>query len=266
MTPKDHFDAALERSDHLLRLYELMHDTRIRKARSDWTSKFSDIMHWPRTEKVVRIDGKNKESILILRESLGLDREKFTHDYLSELLRASVVATISALDRYMHDIVIYHSWALINKREDKIPKELKKLQIPVLSARHAIDKLRRDVKARPGVLVKEALRVHLHREYTFQKPADIQKAASMLGIEDFWGKVSTEMPGRPAKKDVISMLTGIAQRRNQIVHEADILLKAKAKTVSMREISLKDASNWASWIRDLVCAIDSVIATTIKNA
>lgn len=253
----------MERADHLLTLYDLLHDTRARKVRADWASKFLALMHWPKAEKIVRVDGKDKGSILIMRESMGIDRDKFTHDYLAELLRAAVVATVSALDRYMHDIVIYHSWALLNRAEAKIPKELKKLQIPVLSARHAVDRIRNDENARPGVLVKEALREHLHREYTFQRPDDVQKAALMLGVEDFWGKTSAVMRGSPKKEEVIRTLREIAQRRNQIVHEADIVRKAKSKMITMREISAKDAVAWTSWMRDFVDAIDSVVAKSI---
>lgn len=264
MTPKDTFDVALGRADHLLRLYDLLHDQRARTIRSDWADKFRTLMRWPKNEKIHRVDGKDGESFLILRESANIDRHSFNHDYLAELLRATVVASVSALDRYMHDIVVLHSWALLNRAEVDIPKELKKLQIPVLSARHAVDKLRKDSKARPGVLIKEALRDHLHREYTFQKPDDVLKAAQMLGVTDFWGKVAGKMPGKPTKDLVMSELRTIAARRNQIVHEADFVRKAKAKNITMRDISAKTATEWSEWIGKFVLAIDSVIADTVK--
>ncbi len=123
MTPKDHFDVAMERAEHLLRLYDLLHDTRARKVRADWATKFVPLMHWPKVEKIVRVDGKGQNSILILRE--------------------------------------------------------------------------------------------------------------------------------------------IAQRRNQIVHEADIVRKAKTKTITMRDISIKTASAWADWMRSFVAATDSVVASTV---
>jgi hypothetical protein len=263
MTPKDHFDVAMERAEHLLRLYDLLHDTRAYKVRADWAAKFLVLMHWPKTEKIVRVDGKDRNSLLILREDAGIDRDKFTHDYLAELLRATIVATVSALDRYMHDIVVFHSWSLLTRPDKRIPKELKKLQIPVLSARHAVDKVRSDATARPGVLVKEALREQLHREYTFQGPEDVQKAAHMLGVDDFWGKVAVAMPGTPKKDEVIKTLREIARRRNQIVHEADITRKARAKTITMRDISAKTAADWAAWMRSFVKAIDSVVASAV---
>jgi hypothetical protein len=220
-------------------------------------------MHWPQGEQIVRVDGKDAQSLLILREGAGLSRTQFTHDYLAELLRAAVVATVSALDRYMHDVVITHSWSLLTRAEPNIPKELKKLEIPILAARHAVDRLRKDKKARPGVLLKESLRDHMHKEYTFQRPDDVQKAAAMLGVKDFWGQVSAKMPGTPKKEAVMEQLRAIAARRNQIVHEADIVKKAKAKSVTMRDISAKTAAEWVTWMREFVGAVDSVVSDTV---
>ena len=85
MKPKDTFDSAMKRVDHLLRLYDLLHNTRTYKARSDWCAKFNDLMHWSKKETIVRVDGKDGHSILILRQVLGIDHTQFTHDYLSEL-------------------------------------------------------------------------------------------------------------------------------------------------------------------------------------
>src|SRR5206468_12723895 len=113
--------------------------------------------HWPESESIVRIDGKDHNSILILREALDIDRSRFAHDYLSELLRASIVATVSALDRYMHDLIVERSWKLLNQSEKKIPKELKKITIPVLKSKRALDHLRKNPKARPGNLIKLAI-------------------------------------------------------------------------------------------------------------
>ena len=129
MTPTDGFDAAMGRADHLLCLYDVLHNSRSRAIRTDWAARFLDLMHWPTGEAIVRVDGKDKQSLLILRPSLGLDHTNFTHDYLSELLRSAEVATVSALDRYVHDLVLRHAWALLRKPEARIPTELKALSL-----------------------------------------------------------------------------------------------------------------------------------------
>lgn len=129
MKPIDLFSAAIIRAQHLLTLYDLVHDSRSRKIRSDWASSCKKLMHWPQSENIVRVDGKGKNSFLVLRESLGIDRSHFSHEYSSELLRAVVVATVSAIDRYMHDIVVYHCWKLLSFPDDKVPSQLRKLSI-----------------------------------------------------------------------------------------------------------------------------------------
>ena len=222
-------------------------------------------MHWPTGEAIVRVDGKDKQSLLILRPSLGLDHTNFTHDYLSELLRSAVVATVSALDRYVHDLVLQHAWALLRKPEAKIPPELKKLSLPVLATKRALAKLRDDANARPGHLIKAALQERLHRD-TFQRPDDLVKAAKMLGVKGFWDKVAQAMPGTAGGQAVKDKLQDIAKRRNQIVHEADIYRKTKAKKITLRDISKADADNWCVWTRQLVSAIDQVVGTAIKHS
>jgi len=261
--PKDGFDAAMERVNHLLLLYDVLHNTRSRRIRKDWAASFLDLMRWPKGEAIVRVDGKDKQSLLILRPGLGVDHTRFTHDYLSELLRSAIVATVAALDRYVHDLVLHHSWALLCRPEGSIPPELKKLSLPVLATKQALERLRSDSGARPGHLVKAALQEHLHRDHTFQRPDDLARAAKMLGVEDFWGEVAKLMPGRTDKGQVIEKLRTVVTRRNQIVHEADIHRKTKAKKITLRDISRTTAEDWCAWTRSLVSAIDKVVAAAV---
>ncbi len=258
MKPIDLFNASIERPKHLLRLYDLLHDSRSRGVRSDWATSFKSLMHWPNREAIVRVDGKDQQSVLVMRQAVGIDREHFSHDYLSELLRSVVVAAISSLDRYLHDLVVHHSWTLLSKADDDVPTELKKLSLPVSVTKKAIQQLRKDPKARPGHIVKKAIQDRLHREYTFQKPDDVLKASKMLGLEDFWASVANNMPGHPPKENVIATLRAIAKRRNEIVHEADLVLKTKAKGITMRDISRAEAETWVNWMNDFVTAIDKV--------
>ena len=261
MRAVDGFNAAIVRADHLLRLYDLLHDTRSRRVRSDWAARFKSLMRWPASEQICRIDGDG--SVLILRESVGIDNTHFGHDYVSELLRAAVVATVSALDRYIHDLVVDHAWKLLSRAEDEIPAELRKISLPVLTTKRSLERLRASDTARPGYLVKQAIQEQLHREYTFQKPDSVLKAARMLGVKDFWREVGKRMPSKPAAGAVTDRLKEIADRRNQIVHEADIVLKTKAKQITVRGIGADETRDAVKWVRDLVIAIDGVVADAV---
>lgn len=259
MRPRVAFDSAMLRAEHLLKLYELLHDHRQRGVRKDWAKKFNTLMHWNASEKITRIDGKGKTSVLIIREAAGVDRQQFAHDFVCELLRSGLVASVSALDRYIHDCVVERSWKLLNRPEASIPTELKKMSLPVLETRRALDRLRRAPKSRPGNLIKKAIQDHLHLEHTFQNPDTIGHAAKMLGVKDFWSDVAKEM-GTGSKAQVISTLREISRRRNQIVHEADILRSTRPKKPLLRQLTESDAKRWITWIRSLGEAIDRVFA------
>jgi len=189
MDPIVGFNAALRRAEHLITLYALVHDTRIRSVRSDWSSTFKELMRWPQNENIVRVDGSGQNSMLILRETVGIDRSHFSHVFASEMLRASVVALISALDRFLHDLVLHHCIKLLCQPDASVPTRLKNLAIPIIEVKKAIDKGRADSNSRPGHIVKKAIQNQLHSIYTFQKPDDIIVAMKMLGVDDFWNKV-----------------------------------------------------------------------------
>jgi hypothetical protein len=259
MKEKQSFDAAIERGEHLLRLYELLHDTRQRKVRSDWAGRFKEIMHWPSNEEIVRVDGKKGNSILILRESLEIDRKHFSHEYLSELLRGVVVTAVSAFDRYIHDLIVQRCWSLISRAEENIPADLAKLRLPLLATRKALAKLRSDPKSRPGLLIKAAVQEMLHRDYTFQKPDLVEQAMRMLGITDFWSKIAKEMPGTPSPGQVKDRLRQVVDRRNQIVHEADVVRKTRAKQVIIRPITEPEAKQTLEWIKGFAGAVDRIV-------
>lgn len=246
----------------MLKLYSVICDTRVRGVRRDWATSFKDLMRWPVHEQLVRIDGADRSSILIIREAVGIEREQFAHDYSSELLRAAVVAGISAIDRLMHDSVVKYSWKLLRRKEEKIPKELAKLAISATDARKAIEHLRKDPKARPGNLIKAAVQQRLHRDFTFQSPDAIQKAASMLGISDFWTRVVAKMPAGTTREQITGKLREISIRRNQIVHEADLVVTHRNQG-SLRDISAAVARDWIDWLGQLGRAIDAVIQEAV---
>ena len=80
----------------------------------------------------------------------------------------------------------------------------------------------------------------------------------MLGIDDFWTEVANEMPGAPSRENVIAMLRQINARRNQIVHEAD-LVRTSRREPALRDISYTEAREWTMWMRAFGNAIQLVV-------
>lgn len=261
MDPKTGFDAAIQRPEHLLRLYELLHDTRRRSVRSDWATSFRRLMHWPAGERFVRVDGRKGQSMLLMRESIAVSRQHFTHEYLSELLRSALVATVSAMDRFCHDSVVQHAWKLLSRKDVDIPVGMCRFQLPVLETKKALEKLRRDPKSRPGSIVKKAIQDQLHKR-TFQTPGDVEALAQLLGITNVWAALASKMSGGTAA-DIKDTLSEIARRRNQIAHEADLVLRTRSSKISLRDIDYKQCYEWVQFIKSFVAALDAVVAATV---
>jgi hypothetical protein len=252
------FDYAFERAEHFLKLFDILHNSRQRKAPHPWKEKFARLMRWPVGEEFIRIDGKDKNSMLILRSSLGIGRKYFEEEFTGEILRSSVVASISALDKYMHSIVIEKSWAYLTGTND-IPNDLANLKVPLIATKKALDKLRRNKSARPGSQIKAEVQKMLHREFTFQSVAGINRGTKILGVKDFWKQIADRMPEGPHKAgDIQNQLKKVAQRRNKIVHEADIVRKISAKSITQNSIDRAEAFELVYWVRDFVHAMDGV--------
>lgn len=252
-SPKEVFDYSIERAKHMLALYDILHNSRQRSGRSDWLNKLKALMHWPQNEDIVRIDGKDKNSMLILREGLGVSSDKFAHAYVSELLRSAIVSSVSAMDRYFHDLLVSKAWKLLSQAEDDVPKKLKELPIPALAVRRALESLRADGTARPGYYLKKEIQAVLHDEYTFQSVSGIDNAVGLLGYKKFWDSVGGKL-GLSAAEAQEEIRT-IARRRNQIVHEADIVLKTKGKQISPRDISRADAEKMVGFIERFITEV-----------
>ncbi|MGI9483458.1 MAG: HEPN domain-containing protein [Hyphomicrobiales bacterium] len=253
---KQTFDLAIARAEHFLILYDITKNRRKRSVRSDWSQNFKSCMNWKQSDTIMRIDGK--DSVLILRTPPeGLTSENFEHDFASELLRSALVASVSALDRYMHDIVVNRALQLLNGPKKDVPKKLKNLDLPISVTFDAMKKLRSDRNSRPGNQVKKAIQDRRHRQ-TFQSTSGIDNCAALLGKSGIWSQVGTRMsismdPDPPQRE-----LNKIVKRRNQIVHEADLERKISAKKDTLRKIERKDAAGAIGLISDFVNAADGI--------
>ncbi len=257
--PLDLFKNAVKRADHFLDLYDLVHDSRQRAIRDDWRTSFLSFMRWPKAEKIVRIDGKDKKSLLIIRESVGLTRESFTHDYASELLRGAISASVSALDRYSHELVIKYFLKILNSPIEQQTREFKSINLPINAVRRAIERIRENRAARPGNSIKEEVRKILHRDFTFQNSSNITKASRILGVDDFWRKMCVEYGGGIGSQQLQDQLNSIAKRRNQIVHESDLIIQERAREVKMRPITKQEALDAVTFLKAFVTAMESVV-------
>jgi hypothetical protein len=131
--------------------------------------------------------------------------------------------------------------------------------IPAYEVKRAFRNIRDNDGARPGGKMKKIIQTTLHRNYTFQNPDDLSKAASIIGIEKFWDQIEREFPRKLSKATIRKKLWAVAIRRNQIVHEADIPTTVRDHGIpAVRKISEKQAHNTVVLIENLVSAIEKV--------
>lgn len=134
----------------------------------------------------------------------------------SDLLRWQYVLAVSALDKYMHDIVRIGMIEEFQGIRTETAKYLDfKINLSVLSL----------IKNSPTPEVdfsNEIIRQHSF--LVFQDPDKISDALSLIWDEPHkWKKISSNMTTIISENDLKTKLKNIVIRRNQIVHQCDCL-------------------------------------------
>lgn len=259
MKPVQVFEDAIVRSEYLVDLYDLLLNQRERAIRKDWADSFKRLMRWQRADELVRVDGNG--CILVLRNKPDWEMKDFTHPHLAELLRAALTCAVSASDRYFHDLISSHVLTLLAKPYDQIPNSLARFEMTLIDAEISLKKALETEKGkrkatRPRTILKERFCDALHRE-TFQTFQQIGRAFGMLGLKDTWRKVAKTM--NCTVEDIKAGLTKIVRRRNQIVHEGDMMREARPRAVKLNDIRSGDVKRYIKWLASLVKAVSEVV-------
>ncbi|MCY7381449.1 MAG: hypothetical protein LH628_02450 [Microcoleus sp. CAN_BIN18] len=132
---------------------------------------------------------------------------------ISDMLRASLVLAVSALDYYIHEVVRI-GMLEIHRGQRPEPPAFSRFQISLGNARAGIN---------AGQNIDSWLEDEIRQRHSyksFQSPNAIADAVRLICDKKLWEEVSINM-GRPAK-DIKKELSRIVDRRNKIAHEADI--------------------------------------------
>jgi hypothetical protein len=132
---------------------------------------------------------------------------------LSDILRASLVLAVSALDYYIHEVVRI-GMLEIHRGERPEPPAFSGFQISLGNARAGIN---------AGQNIDSWLEDEIRQRHSyksFQQPNAIADAVRLISDKKLWEEVSINM-GSPAK-EIKEQLRLIVDRRNKIAHEADI--------------------------------------------
>lgn len=132
---------------------------------------------------------------------------------LSDILRAALVMSASALDHFVHEIVRLGMLEAYRGDRSRTPAFLR-FQISLQSV----------VESPSGSELETWLETQVrerHGYQSFQLPDRISDAIRLVSDVDLWNELSDRLGMQ--RRDITDTLTLIVQRRNKIAHEADIM-------------------------------------------
>lgn len=169
----------------------------------------------------------------------------------SDLLRWQWVLSISALDKYVHDIV--RAGMIDEFLGRKTPtSKFKTFHIDM----NALSNIKES--STPEIEFEKEV-VRQHSFLAFQYPDKITDALSYIWDEPHkWNVISGNMSTAIMADNLRTKLKNIVVRRNQIVHEGDCF--STTLPLQQQPILFCDTEDVVQFIKDLVSAIDASIA------
>lgn len=168
----------------------------------------------------------------------------------SDLLRWQYVLAVSALDKYVHDIV--RIGMIEEFQGNRIEtKKYKSVRIELSIAASIKNSTTPEVEFSNEI-------VRQHSFLAFQDPDKISDALSLIWEESHkWKVISSHMLTPISEADLKTKLKNIVIRRNQIVHQGDCL--TTQPPLQQQIISKSDTKDVIKFIKELVNAIKNCV-------
>lgn len=174
-----------------------------------------------------------------------LDSQKIPLDF-SDLLRWQWILSVSALDRYIHDIVRIGMMQVFEGKRPQTPK--------FQTFRIGMNEFMNITGAPIPTIEFEREVARQHGFLAFQFPDKIADALAYIWDEKSkWDVISSHMKTPITSHDLRVKLTNIVTRRNQIVHEGDCF--STLLPLKQQPISPADTQEVIKFISELAEAI-----------
>jgi len=189
-----------------------------------------------------RTDIQRARDLIGLGQSLGA----LTHGRVdsSDLFRAAIVQAVSALDQYVHGIVLDLGVEILLGTRAPTPNS--RVGLPF----HAVERI---VSAATQADREIETRTHLAQRLsteTFQRPDDIANALALVGIGRLW---KSAFPNGPEQAK--TSLGLVVTRRNRIVHQCD---SDPLTPGSVTPLDAQGAADAVRTVEHVVMAIDTL--------
>ncbi|CAJ2863482.1 Uncharacterised protein [Burkholderia pseudomallei] len=256
MKPIDAYNDTANRARLFLEYHDGLMNTRSRAIRSDWKAAFLKLMHWPTTATIQRVD--SKDAVIILRSGATLTPDHFSQDWLDDQLRAALTFGVSALDRYVHERVI--KGIIPALKSGSLTRQQEEFSIPVSTAIEmselAVAASKKGEKLRPANIVRKKVQELLHKR-PFQSYREIEYAFGLLGIRNLAQQLQTAY-GTGDIKGIKKQIGHIAMRRNQIVHEGDLVVHERGGGIKWHKIDRKYVADSLDFLDTFVQHLETV--------
>jgi len=164
---------------------------------------------------------------------------------LSDILRASLVLAVSALDHFVHEFV---RLGMLEAHRGNRPATDAYLsfRVPMSAAREAIADAGRDE------WLDQAIR-EAHGWLSFQHPDKIAEAIRFMSNVRLWEQVASELG--MTSRAVRAQLGAIIDRRNKIAHEADMDPTNPGYRWPINEVLVRDAIDFIARIAQAIFTV-----------
>lgn len=185
----------------------------------------------------------NSKNITAIYE--GLIASKVALDF-DDLLRWQWVQAVSALDKYIHDVIIK---GMIDIYNGKRTETQKFKSYPI-----TMELLMKINNSDIGIIELEKEWIKQQEKKSYQTPSNIADGLSLIWLEDHkWSTIASEM--NKSEKAVRQELASISIRRNQIVHQGDYPTESSDR----QEIRIDDVLDVLGFIELLASAINQCL-------
>jgi len=172
------------------------------------------------------------------------------------LPRSAVVAAISALDAYIHAVLLERLPLVL--RTNPAPAALCAAMADILPIKNADgfrDALPVIISANAEAELTKRLNEKVLAFASYQAPANVQNAYAIIGHANVFASVSGLWPGpNSSENDLKRYLANYAKRRNQIAHEGD-----REASGAVRHMRPAYANDCAGFIENLVSRLNKIV-------